>query len=259
MNNLNQNWNNLFGEYTTDETAWHGCWTVYSPNQDVLKVQRAVRSFQSNLDNTVVTHTNRYLDGEDTIVDKKTWHIDRQTCNQPDGVVHPAMPSQRALSFGAGATAWLSPQFIPETPFGLELFFRDGNWRSSVVIVYGTNGQLDKIVHIQEHLGCFSNESPSLAPVDLMGTWIGEKRSMTPSLSISSEEKTRIFFAQLSDGHKLMSLSGGMIVMLPEVVTLDQPMQIIAGQQTIDGRLKQITVHYSALGAFTLFVSASTS
>src|SRR3712207_1930161 len=160
MNGLEKNWDNLFGEYTTNETAWHGRWMVYSPNQEVIKSQQAVRSFRSNSDNTVITHTNRYLDANGN-VEEKTWQIARETCNQPNGVIHPAMPWMRSLSFGAGATAWISHKFIPGQPFGVELFFRDHKWRSSAAIVYGENGELNRIVHIREHLGCFSDESPS--------------------------------------------------------------------------------------------------
>ena len=72
MNDLEKNWNSLFGEYTTDDTAWHGRWTVYSPNQEVMKSQQAVRSFRSNLDNTVITHINRYFDANGN-VEEKTW------------------------------------------------------------------------------------------------------------------------------------------------------------------------------------------
>ncbi len=101
MNNLDKNWNNLFGEYTADETAWHGQWTVYSPNQEVIKSQQ----------------------------------------------------------------------------------------RTSAAIIYGENGQLNRIVQIREHLGCFSDESPSLETSEISGNWIGKKRSMTSDLSVSPEER----------------------------------------------------------------------
>jgi hypothetical protein len=266
MNNLDKNWNNLFGEYTADETAWHGQWTVYSPNQEVIKSQQVVRSFRSNLDNTVITHINRYLDADGNVVDEKTWQIDRETCAQSDGVVHPAMSSMRALSFGAGATAWISQKFIPEKPFGGELFFRDGNWRTSAAIVYGENGQLNRIVQIREHLGCFSDESPSSGSSEISGNWSGKKRSMTSDLSVSPEEETQISFDQLSGDseallqsadHKMISLPGGMILMLPEMVTLDRPLQLAAGQRTADEQLKYLTAHYSADGQFTLLISAT--
>lgn len=257
MNSQEKNWNNLFGEYTTDETAWYGRWTVYSPNQEVMKSQQVVRSFHSNLDNTVITHINRYIDADGNVVDEKTWQIDRETCNQPNGVVHPAMPSMRSLSFGAGATAWISQKFIPGKPFGVELFFRDDNWRSSAAIVYGENGQLNRIVHIREHLGHFSDESPSLEPLEISGNWIGGKRSMTSDLSVSPEEETQISFAQISNHHKMILLPGGMMLMLPEIVTVDQPIQLAALQQTADRQLKYLAAHYTAVGTFALLIFAT--
>jgi Domain of unknown function (DUF3598) len=48
--------------------------------------------------------------------------LDRETCNQPDGVVHPAMTLMRSRLFEAGATAWVSPRFMPGKPFGVGLF-----------------------------------------------------------------------------------------------------------------------------------------
>jgi hypothetical protein len=257
MNDLDKNWNNLFGEYTTDETAWHGRWTVYSPNQEVMKSQQVVRSFRSNLDNTVITHINRYMDADGNVVDEKTWQIERETCNQPDGVVHPAMPFMRALSFGAGATAWISQRFISGKPFGVEFFFRDDNWRSSAAIVYGENGQLNRIVHIREHLGRFFDESLSLEPSEISGNWVGGKRFMTSDLSVSPEEETQISFAQISNHHKMISLPGGMMLMLPEVVEVDRSIQIAALQRTANRQLKYLTTHYTAVGAFTLLVSAT--
>ncbi len=257
MNGQEKNWNNLFGEYTTDETAWHGRWTVYSPNQEVMKTQQVVRSFRSNLDNTVITHINRYIDADGNVVDQKTWQIERATCNQPDGVVHPAMPWMRALSFGAGATAWISQKFIPGKPFGVELFFRDDNWRSSAVIVYGENSQLNRIVHIREHLGYFSDESLSLEPPEISENWVGKKRSMTSDLSVLPEEETQLSFAQISNHHKMISLPNGMMLMLPEIVKVDRPIQLAALQRTADRQLKYLTTHYTAVGAFTLLVSAT--
>lgn len=82
--------------------------------------------------------------------------------------------------------------------------------------MYGQNSQLNRIVHIREHLGCFSDEPLSLNPLEISGYWIGKKRSMTPDLSISPEEDTQIFFDQTSGHHKMISLSGNVILMLPK-------------------------------------------
>ncbi|MCP6760129.1 MAG: DUF3598 family protein [Fischerella sp. CENA71] len=255
MNALEKNWNNLFGEYTIDETAWYGCWTVYSPNQEVMKTQQAIRSFRSNSDNTVITHINRYFDANENI-EEKTWQIDRETCNQPDGVIHPAMSLMRALSFGAGATAWISQKFIPGKPFGVEFFFRDHNWRSSAAIIYGENGKLNRIVHIREHLGCFSDELASLQSSEISGNWVGKKLSIAPDLTVSPEEDIQISFSQIS-GDKMISLAGGMIIMFPERVNIEQPIQIAALQRTVDHQLKYLTAQYNAVGVFTLLISAT--
>lgn len=255
MNNLDKNWNNLFGKYTTDETAWYGRWTVYSPNKEVISSKQAVRSFRANLDNTVITHINRYVDANGN-AEEKIWQIDRATCNQPDGVVHPAMPFMRSLSFGEGATAWIAPKFVPGKPFGVEFFFRDDNWRTSAAILYGENGQIDRIIHIKEHIGSFSDESVSVEFSDDLGDWIGNQRTMTSDLSISPEEKIQLSFNQGGD-YKMILLPRGLVLMLPEGVTMDQPIQIAAAQRTADHQLKYFAAHYTGFGAFTLLISAT--
>jgi hypothetical protein len=97
MSDREQNWTNLFGEYTSNEIAWHGIWTVYSPEKEIIKSdalrqgsrQRATRSFSVNEDKTIVTHINRHFH-PDGSHDEKIWHLDKEKCNFPDGVVHPA-------------------------------------------------------------------------------------------------------------------------------------------------------------------------
>nr|WP_242040613.1 DUF3598 family protein [Coleofasciculus sp. FACHB-1120] len=131
-----------------------------------------------------------------------------------------------------------------------------------------------RIVHIREHLGCFSDESASSGTSEISGNWIGKKRSMISDLSVFPEEETQISFEQLSGDseallrsplalpkasadRKMISLPGGMILMLPEMVTVDQPIQIAAGQRTADHQLKYFTADYNAAGAFTLLISAT--
>lgn len=80
---------------------------------------------------------------------------------------------------------------------------------------------------------------------------------MTSDLSVSPEEETQISFAQISNHHKIISLPGGMMLMLPEVVEVDRSIQIAALQRTANRQLKYLTTHYTAVGAFTLLVSAT--
>lgn len=254
MNNADKNWHNLFGEYTTDETAWHGQWNTYSPEQKLIKSQQVIRSFRSNSNNSVITHTNRYINAGGN-VNEKTWKIDRDICNQPDGVMHPASSSMRSLSFGAGATAWIRQKLILGEAYGVELFFRDHNRRVSVVIVYGENGQLKQITHIREHLGRLFEELLDLDST-FSANWIGKKRSMTPDLNISPEEDVQISFDQVSDHDKIVFLPGNMILVFPKTVSADQPIQISAGQRTADRQLQYLSTYYNA-GEFTSLVSAT--
>jgi hypothetical protein len=254
MNNLDKNWNHLLGEYTTDETAWYGRWTVYSANQEVISSKQAVRSFRANSDNTVITHINRSMNGNGN-AEEKTWQIDRATCNQPDGVVHPAMPFMRALSFGEGATAWIMPRFSPGKLFGVEFFFRDHNYRTSAAIVYGENSQIDRIVHIRESLGRFSELSTDVESSLIWGDWIGHQRTMIPDLSISSGEEIQLSFQ--ADNHNIILLPEDLVLMLPEQVTADQPIQLAAAQRTADNQLKYFAAHYTAIGLFKSLISAT--
>ncbi len=54
-----------------------------------------------------------------------------------------------------------------------------------------------------------------------------------------------------------LTLPGGMILMFPEIVTVDRPIQLAAGQRTADEQLKYLTAYYSADGHFTLLISAT--
>lgn len=254
MNNLDRNWHNVFGEFTTDETAWYGQWNTYTPDLKIIKSKQAIRGFRSNADNTVITHTNRYIDANGDI-EEISWQIDRETCNQPDGVIHPAASSMRTLSFGGGVTAWISQKLTSEGFCGAELFF-GREQRTSVAIVYGEDGQLSRITQIREHLGHFSDELLNLESSTVSGDWIGMKRSMTPDLNISPEEATQMSFDQISD-HQIISLPGNTTVICSKRTNVGQPIQIAAGQRTADHKLKYLAVHYTASGEFASFVSAT--
>ena len=162
----------------------------------------------------------------------------------------------RALSFGAGATAWIAPRFIPGKPFGVEFYFRGGDWRTSVAIVYGEKGDIDRIVYIREHLSCFSDESLDSEFSKISGNWSGTQSSMTPDLHIASEA-TQLSFDQYSSHNKMISLPKGLSVTLPKQVTANQAIQITAVQQTIAHELKYFAAHYRVSGALASLISAS--
>ncbi|MEG4808291.1 DUF3598 family protein [Microcoleus sp. F8-D3] len=256
MNNSDRNWNRLFGEYTTDETAWYGEWNTYSPDRKLIKSKQVIRSFRSNADNTAITHTNRYI-GADGNVEETTWQIDRATCNQPDGVSHPAASSMRTLAFEAGALAFLSQKLASGNACGVELFFRDREWRTSIAIIYGENGHLSHITQIREHLESFSAQLLSLESSEFSGDWIGKQRAMTCDLSISPEEEIQLSFDKITDSHQIVSFPSNMIAMFAKSVDVDRPIQLAVGQRTADHQLQYLAAHYAADGAFSRLVSAT--
>lgn len=260
MNNSDRNWNNLFGEYTTDETAWYGQWNTYSPERKLIKSKQVIRGFRSNVDNTAITHTNRYV-GADGSVEETAWQIDRATCNYPDGVSHPAVSSMRTLAFGAGAFAFMSQKLASGNACGVELFFRDQEWRSSIAIIYGENGHLSHITQIREHLASFSDQllrsESSEYSRDWSGDWVGKQRAMTPDLSISPEEEIQLSFYNIKDHHPIIALPSNMIAMFANSVDVDQPIQLAAGQRAADDQLQYLAAHYAADGTFSRLVSAT--
>jgi hypothetical protein len=257
MNNSDRNWNNLFGEYTTAETAWYGQWNTYSPEQKLTKSKQVIRSFRSNVDNTAITHTNRYIDADGNVEETTSWQIDRATCNQPDGVSHPAGSSMRTLAFGASAFAFMSQKLASGNACGLELFFRDREWRTSIAIIYGENGHLSHITQIQEHLASFSDRLLSLESSEFLGDWIGKQRAMTPNLSISPEEEIQLSFDNIKDRHQIVALPNNMMAMFANSVDVERPIQLAAGQRTADHQLQYLAAHYAADGAFSRLVSAT--
>ena len=184
MNLQEQHWMNLFGSQTPLGTAWYGIWTKYSPELKVIKSYQGIRKFSANEDKTLITHRNNYTYADGN-TEEKQWQIEKKIANQPDGIIHPASESMRALSFGEGVHTWMCPQLKPENLFGCELFFQHQNWRTSVVLIYGESGNLERITQIREHLNSYPDEQPGTELKNISGNWVGQKQSMTPDLKIS--------------------------------------------------------------------------
>ena len=117
---MNEHWNRFFGQYDSAGTAWHSMVTAYSPAKELLKSYQFVSQFQANSDRSVITHTKK-SPAPDGSLAETTWEIEKQSCNLPDGVMHPASSSRRGLSFGPVGTAWLSKKMEPDKIFSVEI------------------------------------------------------------------------------------------------------------------------------------------
>lgn len=250
-----QNWQNLFREHTPEGSAWHGIWTIYSPDKKIIKSYQGVRRFRANQERTVIFHTNNYT-YSDGSKEEKNWQLEKATCNHPDGVIHPGLPLMRALSFGEGATACVSKKLEIGKPFGGELFFRYKDWRTSVVSIYGESGSLDRMIHIREHLGSFPEAPPTSEVENLSGNWTGKKQSMTSDLKISPAEVIQGLALPSNQGNnQTLHLPDGIIMHIPTLVKSGEKIEIKGGKLVAPNEYKQLTVNYNESGEFTEFIS----
>ena len=252
MNLLDRHWENLFGSCSLDGEAWHSITTTYSANQHEIGSRKFVRSFHPNPDRTSITHINRYYEANGS-TRERTWQIDKSECNQPDGLIHPAAGSMRALSVGEGVTAWVVPKWMPAGSVSPELFIPDGNRRQSLVIVYTTVGWLDRIFHIREQLDEFAPPPSPAADIDRSGRWQVTRTQMTPDLEICTENPPEpVELDSLLDRNLERSLADGVVVYAPEKLTQGEGFEIGAGQFLGDRTYKQVRVRYNSSGVFDL-------
>ena len=59
---------------------------MYSPEQELIKSKQVIRSFRSNVDNTAITHTNRYIDADGN-VEETSWQIDLGVLSNADSKI----------------------------------------------------------------------------------------------------------------------------------------------------------------------------
>ncbi|MDZ7956891.1 MAG: DUF3598 family protein [Aulosira sp. DedQUE10] len=255
MNVQEQNWSTLFDHHPDESISWHGTWTIYSPEQEVIKSYQGVRSFRANEDKTVIYQTNNYTYADGSS-EEKNWQLDKQTANQPDGIIHRAAPSMRAVSIAPGVYAWLSKKVALGKHFGLELFFRHEHWRTSVAAIYGENSNLEKITHIREHLGSFPAQPASAEVKTTEGKWIGEKQYLTPDLTVSNAELIQnLVLVPLENKNQTFFLPDGIVINAPTTLRIGQEFNIIAGKFVSEKQFKRLIAQYDTLGNFQLLIS----
>jgi len=256
MNLQEQHWNKLFAHLTTEGSYWYGLWTVYSPEKAVIKTSQGIRILQSNREQTVIIHTNQFPSPDGTTLEKK-WQIEKETCNQIDGLAHPADPAKRALSLtDGGATAWVPKTLESGCRFAVELFLKHQDWNSSLGSIYNESGCLEKILHIWEHLGSFPPIPAEPELEQLSGKWIGKTESMSPDLKVSTSDETHELILDPTQGkNQTFYLPNGIVLNIPKKVKIGEEFEIVAGQLVSDNEYKRLTAKYDNLGTFSLLVS----
>ena len=255
MNLQDKNWENLFGHITTEGIYWHGIWTTYSPDKEIITSFKAVRRFQANEDKTVITHINKYSysDGRE---EEKIWHIEKQTYRQPDGVIHQGLLSMRAVSFGKDKNAVVSKKLEAGKNFAGELFFRYQDWRTSVVTMYSESGDLQRITIIREHQNSFPNTPASSEIEQLSRKWSGRKEYLNSDLQISaSAENQELVLDPTKGKNKTISLPDGIVVNVPERVNIGEEFELVAAKLVAENEYNRLTAKYDNSGAFAMLIS----
>ncbi|MEH2404714.1 MAG: DUF3598 family protein [Nostoc sp.] len=255
MNSQDKNWENLFGAITTEGSAWHGIWTMYSLDKEVLNSFKSVRKIQANEEKTLITQTNKYSYSDGT-ESEKTWQIEKQTCSQPDGVIYPTFLSMRAVSFGEGKSAWVSKKLEAGKKFATELFFRYQDWRTSVASIYAESGNLERITIINEHLNSFYNRSAKSEIEKYSGKWSGQKEYMNSDLQVSaSAENKELVLEPTEQKNKTISLPDDIAVNVPEKVNIGEEFEIVCGKLVTKNEYRRLTAKYDNSGAFAMLIS----
>ncbi|NES84101.1 MAG: DUF3598 family protein [Moorea sp. SIO2B7] len=250
-----QHWTKLFGKITTEGNYKKGIWTIYSAKKEVINSYEGWRIFSANEEKTIITHLNKFPSPDGT-TRENNWIIEKEKCNQPDGLSHPASLQNRGLALSeTGITAWISKKFELGRNFGVELFLRNQDSNDSIGSIYGETGKLEKILHIREHLGSLPNQPVGKEIKHISGNWKGKKQSMTPDLKISAPVDTQELVLEPTDGkNETFFLPDGIVVNIPTTLNLGEKFEIVAGK-LMGNEYKRLTAKYDDSGAFILLIS----
>lgn len=245
-----KNWQNFAANHLRD---WHGIWTRYSPQGDVIESFQSLRSFRSNPEQTEIFHTNRYIYADGSIKEAN-WQSNKQDKVFDDGIVHPAFPLMRSLYFEQGAAIWTAKQLEPDSIFGIELFFMFEKLRHSVGIIYDQQGVLSRIANIREDTRGFpsqywSKEIEQVSERNLSGNWQGISMTMSPDLKISESVLTQLDWGW--EGHKTFFLPDGVSISCPDKVSVNTPFTLAANWLVTDSKMQQLKVKYDQFGTFS--------
>jgi hypothetical protein len=153
----------------------------------------------------------------------------------------------RGLAFQDGSAAWLVPQAIPEQYFPMELFIANKDIRSSVGMLYGLNGELQRTACIREMRHGYEHSSWSnaiqLVPAWNIGNqWKGNTQIIDVDLSRSIIDDS--FNMRQKPDYKEYFFPDNIILRCPAKLTLNKQFTIDAIWLESKNRLKTISASY---------------
>ncbi|MGQ4649383.1 DUF3598 family protein [Lyngbya aestuarii] len=244
-----QNWKNFCANHLRD---WHGIWTRYTPQKEVKESFRSLRSFQSNSQQTEIAQTNRYIYADGT-TQEQSWQYNQEFHSLADGHFHPAREVMRGLYLPQGAAAWITKQLDKYAYFGIELFLRYDDLRTSVGIVYDDTGTLARTASIREDSTGFpsqywSTELALLPERNLDGNWQGNSVTITADLQVSPPISAHLNWSL--EGHEAFFFPDGISLSCPSKIGIGSDFAIVANWLITDSKAQQVTAKYDKQGAF---------
>ncbi len=246
-----RNWQNFITNHLRD---WHGIWTRYSPEGEVIESFQSLRSFRTNPEQTELFQTNHWI-YDDGRIDEKKWHSHKQEKIFSDGMMHPAFPAMRSFFLEQGAAVWSRKILEPGSIFQpAEFFFRYENLRHSVAIIYDSNGSLMWTASIREDSVDFpskywSKEVNLLPKRNFNGGWQGTSVTMTPDLKVSDPVPTQLIWPL--ESNKMFFFPDGISLSCPTQVNIGTPFTVGANWLVTDSQLQQLSVKYDHNGVFS--------
>lgn len=157
---------------------------------------------------------------------------------------------RQVVFFDSGTFCKGSLQLAPNTPFGAEFGFIDGDRRHRLVLLYTADGRFDHPVLIREFReGSAAVEQPPLTLERLQGSWQGEEATISADWP---EPDLRPFTISLTAADlpdlRLLPDAGG--YRIPEPVSHRQAFAVEALWQPAPGRLEWLIRRYDSSGAW---------
>lgn len=186
--------------------AWHGSFTSFSPQGELLEDTPTVVSLEGLNDNKTIRQlVRRYLSSP-------TGELEPQ-----DLVLKYSSLNRSILFFNNGAFSQGSMQFGPFSEFGAEFSLINGDRRLRLLQIYNRNSQLEKITLIREQLKSVNNtptgflvaEHPPLTVDQLLGEWQGEAVTIYPDLRSPDIFPTKLQLDLNDAGRLVQQLSFG--------------------------------------------------
>ena len=240
-----RNWHAFWRNHLGD---WRGRWTRYTPSGEVKETFASSRLFTANEARTEIVQTNRYRYADGSSI-RKQWNYNIEEHSQADGFAHPASKSMRGFAFEDGSAAWLIPSLEANQYAPFELYFKRGEIRHSVGVLYGKNGELIRTASIREKRGIQQGKSWSdtviqVEPWNPVGRWQGKQRQIYPDLSQVLQQRTDWQWKEKNQsGHYLPD---GIILRCPERIIPGQSFAIRVIWQVDEHELQVMTANYDS-------------